>query len=195
MTEPATPLGIADVVASLDRIAFAVRSNDGPRIWAAVVMAMRRTATDEQIGDAIEYGRKTTAPGLPLFDLRTLPALSAARTVAVDPELLPEATPTVRRERCHDCSCHINPPCGRCENCQHADYPECENDCQDCEDHQEEPAPPAPVHTTTCTDWVVNDQRGTTARCTCGWVDSWGIQGGNAEASAYAHSKTHAVNA
>lgn len=47
------------------------------------------------------------------------------------------APPARRRERCHDCSCHINPPCGGCENCKHADYPECPNDCQDCEEHDD----------------------------------------------------------
>lgn len=40
-------------------------------------------------------------------------------------------------ERCHSCSCHINPPCGACENCAHYDHPNCPNDCQDCEDDHE----------------------------------------------------------
>lgn len=33
----------------------------------------------------------------------------------------------------HDCSCHLSPPCGRCENCAHPDDDDCpENDCQNC---------------------------------------------------------------
>lgn len=100
--------------------------------------------------------------------------------------------PTVVRERCHDCSCHINPPCGRCVECKHVDYPDCENDCQDCEDHQETPAQ-APAHKTTCTDGLVRGQRGTIATCTCGWRDAWGMQDGSAEASAHAHGKTHST--
>lgn len=36
---------------------------------------------------------------------------------------------------CHECSCHISPPCGQCENCKHWDAPDCENDCQGCEEH------------------------------------------------------------
>ena len=103
--------------------------------------------------------------------------------------------PTITRERCHDCSCHISPPCGRCVECKHVDYPECENDCQDCEDHQEPEPAPAPVHTTTCTDQMVRGYPGTVARCTCGWSDAWGIPDGSAEASAYEHSKTHEVKA
>ena len=43
--------------------------------------------------------------------------------------------PAKAYERCHDCACHIAPPCGSCENCKHADYPECTNGCQDCEEH------------------------------------------------------------
>lgn len=42
------------------------------------------------------------------------------------------------REPCHGCSCHINPPCGACENCVHWDIDDCENDCQTCTDHEEE---------------------------------------------------------
>lgn len=39
---------------------------------------------------------------------------------------------------CHNCSCHINPPCGECENCKHWDVTDCPNDCQDCDiDHEE----------------------------------------------------------
>lgn len=35
---------------------------------------------------------------------------------------------------CHECSCHINPPCGQCENCNHPDGDLCpEGDCQNCE--------------------------------------------------------------
>lgn len=44
--------------------------------------------------------------------------------------------------RCHECSCHINPPCGRCEECAHWDAEErgiedCPNDCQECDEHEE----------------------------------------------------------
>lgn len=37
--------------------------------------------------------------------------------------------------RCHECSCHINPPCSRCENCKHGagDINDCPNDCEDCD--------------------------------------------------------------
>lgn len=40
---------------------------------------------------------------------------------------------------CHECVCHLNPPCGWCENCKHlgGEITDCENDCQDCEiDHE-----------------------------------------------------------
>lgn len=37
---------------------------------------------------------------------------------------------------CHECRCHVNPPCGACENCKHWDVDDCPNDCQLCEyDH------------------------------------------------------------
>ena len=41
------------------------------------------------------------------------------------------------RERCHDCSCHINPPCGACINCPHWNEPDCDKDCQECEEEHE----------------------------------------------------------
>ena len=46
----------------------------------------------------------------------------------------PESKPA---DPCHECSCHINPPCGACENCKHWDEPDCDNDCQDCEEDHE----------------------------------------------------------
>lgn len=51
----------------------------------------------------------------------------------------PPAPPSVPNERCHGCSCHINPPCGRCENCKHGggDITDCDNDCQTCEEPHE----------------------------------------------------------
>lgn len=37
---------------------------------------------------------------------------------------------------CHECNCHLHPPCGACEKCVHWDVEGCENDCQTCEyDH------------------------------------------------------------
>ena len=38
---------------------------------------------------------------------------------------------------CHDCLCHITPPCWQCENCKHWDNPDCDNDCQTCDLHVE----------------------------------------------------------
>lgn len=43
----------------------------------------------------------------------------------------------VTSKPCHDCSCHVHPPCSACESCVHIDYPECPNDCQDCEEPHE----------------------------------------------------------
>lgn len=44
---------------------------------------------------------------------------------------------SVARERCHDCSCHINPPCGSCENCLHGDDAAwCPLNCDDCMIHE-----------------------------------------------------------
>lgn len=43
----------------------------------------------------------------------------------------------------------------------------------------------------TCTDERVRGNPGTVARCTCGWEDAWGIQEGNAEASAHFHYLWH----
>lgn len=42
---------------------------------------------------------------------------------------------------CHDCSCHLSPPCSECEHCTHWDaeargITDCPNDCWDCEDHE-----------------------------------------------------------
>lgn len=41
---------------------------------------------------------------------------------------------------CHDCSCHLHPPCHECVNCRHIEppQPDCPNDCQECEDHGDE---------------------------------------------------------
>jgi hypothetical protein len=133
----------------------------------------------------------------PHEDICTQPTGHAGVHTWAWPDKKPASSPVVPattgiRERCHDCSCHINPPCGRCVECKHVDYPDCENDCQDCEDHQETPAQ-APAHKTTCTDELVRGHGGTVARCTCGWRDAWGVRDGSAEASAHAHSKTHAT--
>lgn len=41
-------------------------------------------------------------------------------------------------EPCHQCSCHLNPPCSNCENCAHAsnEITDCDNDCDSCDiDH------------------------------------------------------------
>lgn len=41
-------------------------------------------------------------------------------------------------EPCHDCRCHIAPPCSQCVDCRHVDVDDCEEDCQDCPiDHYE----------------------------------------------------------
>lgn len=42
-------------------------------------------------------------------------------------------------QRCHDCSCHIDPPCTECVECVHIDVAdgECESDCQECPGHGE----------------------------------------------------------
>lgn len=67
-----------------------------------------------------------------------------ARFLAEHKELMSARAPTpapISREKpelCHECSCHLNPPCGACENCNHAsgDITDCPNDCQECEvDH------------------------------------------------------------
>ncbi|QFG12938.1 hypothetical protein PBI_MIMI_271 [Arthrobacter phage Mimi] len=39
-------------------------------------------------------------------------------------------------DRCHECSCHINPPCYACQNCNHWDVKGCDHDCQDCTGHR-----------------------------------------------------------
>lgn len=43
-------------------------------------------------------------------------------------------------EPCHECRCHISPPCSACENCTHYDGrgDNCENPCRDCQDHEED---------------------------------------------------------
>lgn len=46
------------------------------------------------------------------------------------------SVPSPVYELCHSCSCHLDPPCGACENCGHmAGEIDCPNDCQDCYDH------------------------------------------------------------
>lgn len=63
-------------------------------------------------------------------------AEQAAKYAAIEGERKARTNSAVQAltsKRCHDCSCHINPPCGKCENCVHIDYPECPNDCQECE--------------------------------------------------------------
>lgn len=43
------------------------------------------------------------------------------------------------RQRCHDCSCHLDPPCSACENCAHMDGEiDCPNDCRDCTEHEDD---------------------------------------------------------
>jgi len=51
-------------------------------------------------------------------------------------------------------------------------------------------------HVTTCTDEEVRLVRGgtsmgTVARCTCGWVSSWWVRDGSAEADAHYHVRTY----
>lgn len=56
--------------------------------------------------------------------------------VVITPSPLPTPPSAVQETHSHNCSCHINPPCGSCENCKHWDEPDCDNDCQDCDiDH------------------------------------------------------------
>lgn len=73
---------------------------------------------------------------------RMTAAQGVAPTVRLDDEgathITIRTTETARRERCHDCSCHLNPPCGHCVNCAHADHPDCPNDCQTCTDHEKD---------------------------------------------------------
>lgn len=43
--------------------------------------------------------------------------------------------------RCHDCYCHLSPPCEQCVDCAHSgaedrDVADCPNDCQECGDHR-----------------------------------------------------------
>lgn len=48
----------------------------------------------------------------------------------------PVATPVMRSQPCHTCTCHLSAPCGECENCGHDEFVECDTDCQECEiDH------------------------------------------------------------
>jgi hypothetical protein len=40
---------------------------------------------------------------------------------------------------CHECTCHLAPPCSACAACKHWDVQEysCDNECHDCNvDHQ-----------------------------------------------------------
>lgn len=51
-------------------------------------------------------------------------------------------------------------------------------------------------HVTTCTDEEVRLVRGgtsmgTVARCTCGWVSSWWVRDGSAEADAHHHMRSY----
>ena len=58
--------------------------------------------------------------------------------------------------RCHDCYCHLSPPCDRCVDCAHSgaedrDIADCPNDCQECEDHRLPGSDQAPDSFTTAT--------------------------------------------
>lgn len=62
--------------------------------------------------------------------MRTYRAEFQARLDAIAAERAP-----LPPNHTHECSCHLSPPCGRCENCSHpgGDFDDtCEFDCQEC---------------------------------------------------------------
>ena len=61
---------------------------------------------------------------------------------------------------CHDCSCHIAPPCSACVDCGHIDTT-CDGDCQtcDCIDRTPPPAPNLEQQEATRAYWEKNRAR------------------------------------